>query len=95
MGLTMKDHKMIGLEQAKLFLRVNDDSFDTLIIRMINCAEDVAELYIEDHILAQNLRIIQQGILAHVAMMFDSGYVLETLPAEILQYYKPFIRPKL
>lgn len=91
----MINQRMVSLGQAKLFLRINNAEFDMLLNEMIDCAEAVAKLYIEPAAFEKNLSIISQGILAHVALMFDSGYVSSTLPGDILQYYKPFIKPRL
>ena len=91
----MNKNLIVDLKQAKQYLRVNGSEFDELITEMITCAGNIAKLYIAPEIFYLNIEIIKQGILSHIAIMFDSGYVLSTLPAEILQYYKPFITPKL
>jgi len=91
----MENEPQIDLNQAKQYLRVNGNEFDTQISEMISCAQNIAKLYIESETLKQNSKIIKQGVLSHIALMFDSGYVSSSLPAEVLQFYKPFIRPKL
>jgi len=85
----------ITLKQVKDYLRISGSEFDEMLREMLKCAIDVAKLYIDQKEIDSEFAIIKQGILAHVAIMFDAKYITSNLPAEILQYYKPLIRHKL